>query len=203
MIDSKITKQLFIPIVLCIVVIFTTASFSYINNSNTKVDQALEYCKLNKFNTSYCILVNMSIHSGKNRFVVWDFKNKKPLVNCLVSHGCCDNSWAGEESKDNPRFNNIPESHCSSLGKYKIGKRGWSNWGIHVNYLLHGLESSNNKALRRQIVLHSWNLVSENETYPIGTPEGWGCPAISNKNMKIVDSVLQNQEDPVLMWIYN
>jgi hypothetical protein len=71
-----------------------------------------------------------------------------------------------------------------------------------VNYKLHGLESSNSNAYDRLIVLHSWNDVPDSETYPNGTPEGWGCPAISNNLMKQVDSLLKLQSKPVLLWIF-
>ena len=100
-------------------------------------------------------------------------------------------------------FSNIDGSHCSSLGKYKIGNRAWSDWGINVKYVLHGLENTNSNAQARYIVFHSWEKVSDTEIYPDGTPEGWGCPTISNKNMKIVDAMLKKSNKPVLMWIYN
>jgi hypothetical protein len=44
--------------------------------------------------------------------------------------------------------------------------------------------------------------VADKEIYPNGTPEGWGCPTISNKNMKIIDPILKSAQKPVLMWIY-
>jgi hypothetical protein len=33
-----------------------------------KAEEALAYNKKHKLNTSYCILIDMSIHSGRNRF---------------------------------------------------------------------------------------------------------------------------------------
>ena len=38
----------------------------------------------------------------------------------------------------------IRDSYCSSLGKYKVGIRSYSKWGINVHYKLHGLEATNN-----------------------------------------------------------
>ena len=75
--------------------------------------------------------------------------------------------------------------------------------GIHVNYRLHGLESTNSNAFSREIVLHSWESVADLETYPKGTPEGWGCPAVSDNTMRTLDSLLQNSGENVLLWIYN
>ena len=30
------------------------------------------YCEENNLNTEFCILIDMSVHSGKKRFYVWD-----------------------------------------------------------------------------------------------------------------------------------
>ena len=68
---------------------------------------------------------------------------------------------------------------------------------------MHGLEETNSNALKRVIVLHSWELVTNEETYPEGTPEGWGCPAVSNEAMETIDGYLKGVEKPVLLWIYN
>lgn len=38
-----------------------------------KAKEALDFCVENKFNTDFCILIDMSLHSGINRFFVWDF----------------------------------------------------------------------------------------------------------------------------------
>jgi hypothetical protein len=67
---------------------------------------------------------------------------------------------------------------------------------------LHGLESSNSNALKRVVVFHSWEVIPDDEPYPSGTPEGWGCPAISDKDFLKIDAWLQNKKK-VLMWIYN
>lgn len=151
----------------------------------------------------YCMLIDMSLPSGVKRFVVWDMKNKRPFITGLVSHGCGSAPWSGVWSKDHPDFSNADGSHCTALGKYAITGRGYSNWGIHVKYYLAGLEKTNSNALGRQVVFHSWEKVPEAEVYPGGTPEGWGCPAISNNTMKIVDALLRKQKGKMLMWIYN
>ena len=167
-----------------------------------KGNEAYDFCINNKFNTDYCILINMNIHSGKNRLAVWDFNKDSILINSLCSHGCGDTPWGEDDTKSSPVFSNVPDSHCSSLGKYKIGKRGYSQWGININYKLHGLDKSNSNAYKRYIVLHSWNMVPEKPVYPNGTPEGWGCPAVSNTTMRKLDKLLKNSIKPVLLWIY-
>ena len=167
-----------------------------------KAIKAKEFCEVNELNTNICILIDMSLHSGKNRLFVYDFKKDSVISSALCAHGCCNNEWAADNTKTTPEFNNIPDSHCSSLGKYKIGNRGYSNWGINVNYRLHGLEYANNNAYSRDIVLHSWGMITNHETFPEGTPEGWGCPALSNQQMRKLDSILQTETKPLLMWIY-
>jgi hypothetical protein len=87
------------------------------------------------------------------------------------------------------------------LGKYLIGERGVSQFGVNIKYLLHGLEESNKNALKRAIVFHSWELVPNEELFPKGTPEGWGCPAISDANFLELDKKLKGTEK-VLMWMY-
>ena len=171
--------------------------------TQSKANEALDYCKSRRMNEEFCILIDMGIHSGRKRFFVWDFKKDTIVHSFLVAHGSCDNPWGMDRSKESPRFSNVDGSHCSSPGKFKIGNRGISSWGVKVNYLLHGLESSNNNALSREIVFHSWEKVSDEEIYPDGTPEGWGCPAISNNSFKIIDPLLKAASKPVLMWIYD
>jgi hypothetical protein len=169
----------------------------------SKAAEALKYCKQHNYNQDTCILIDMSLHSGVNRFFVWDFNKNEVVFETIVSHGTCKNNpWKGDKTKENPTFSNVPDSHCSSLGKFLIGERGYSKFGVHKKYLLHGLESSNSNALKRVIVFHSWDAVPDKEPYPSGTPEGWGCPAISDNDFLTIDAWLQNKKK-VLMWIYN
>jgi hypothetical protein len=174
-----------------------------LNAAKDRGRQSFTFCRDNNFNTDFCILVDMSLHSGVKRFFVWNFKKQSIEHSFLVSHGCCDKPWKQDQSKKNPTFSNVDGSHCSSLGKYKIGARAYSNWGVNIKYFLHGLEATNNNAYKRIIVLHSWEAVSDEEVYPKGTPEGWGCPTLSNNSFKIIDPLLKASNKPVLMWVYN
>ncbi len=168
-----------------------------------KAEEALRFCKKKNLSTDFCLLIDMSLHSGVKRFFVWDFKKDKVTGEYLVGHGCGTNPWSRDNSRDRPGFSNEDGSHLSSLGKYKVQERSYSEWGIHVKYLMHGLEETNSNALKRFIVFHSWNLMSDQEVFPKGSPEGWGCPTISNNAMRTIDPMLQKSGKPVLMWIYN
>lgn len=167
-----------------------------------KASEALVFVKENKMNDKKFILIDMNRHSGLKRFYVWNVEKDTIEKSYMVSHGCCDKPWGSDRTKKNPTFSNVPESHCSSLGKYKLGERGFSNWGVNTKYFMHGLDSTNSNAYSRVIVFHSWEEVPDNEIYPNGTPEGWGCPAISNEAFKEIDSWLKKSEKSTLMWIY-
>lgn len=69
-----------------------------------------------------------------------------------------------------------------------------------MNYLLQGKEKTNSNAVKRAIVLHSWEAVPNDEVYPEGTPEGCGCPAVYNESMTEIDTILKQNKN-VLMWI--
>lgn len=172
------------------------------SNLQKKAEKAFEYSKKNKLDTGICILIDMDIHSGKNRLFLWDFKKDSILKEGLCSHGSCGGKTGPETSTRKAVFSNVHQSYCSSLGKYKIGKRGYSNYGIHINYKLHGLESSNNNAYDRIIVLHSYGGVPDDEIYPGHVMNSLGCPMVSNKMMKYLDKKLKKAEGNVMMWIY-
>lgn len=163
--------------------------------------EAEDFCKANNFNEKYYYLIDLSIHSGKNRFFIYDFKSKKIINKNLVTHGSCDVATPNRTKWEKAKFSNEDNSHCSSLGKYKIGDRDYSSWGIKVKYWLQGLEKTNQNAVKRVVVLHSWSEVSNDEIYPEYSPISWGCPAVSDDFMKILDAQLKTSEKPVLLWI--
>lgn len=163
--------------------------------------EAKVFCGKENFNKEYYFLVDLSLHSGKNRFFVYDFKTKKIITANLVTHGSCDVFIANNSKWEKAKFSNADDSHCSSLGKFKIGKRDSSAWGIKIKYWLHGLEETNQNAENRVVVLHSWKAVSNIEIYPAYAPLSWGCPAVSDAFMKVLDKRLQHTKNPVLLWI--
>jgi hypothetical protein len=168
----------------------------------SKANEAFSFCEANGYNTDFCILIDMSIHSGKHRMFVYDFKKQVVERSALCAHGCGkdNNRSTGEQ----PVFGNQEGSLLTSLGKYKIGARSYSQYGINVHYKLHGLEPTNNNAYKRIVVLHSHTPVSETETYPYHLPMGWsfGCPVTDDATMTYLDNKLKNTPKPVLLWIY-
>ncbi|PZR19234.1 MAG: peptidase [Flavobacterium psychrophilum] len=170
-------------------------------NYTSKHTEALAFCKKNKYNEDYYFLVDLSVHSGKKRFYVYDFKQKKITDSNLVTHGSCDAFQDNDTKYEKAKFSNKNDSHCSSVGKYKVGKRDYSSWGINVKYWLEGLEDTNSNARNRVVVLHSWEAVANTEIYPQYTPLSWGCPAVSDAFMEKLDTRLQKTDKPVLLWI--
>lgn len=169
-------------------------------NYNNHYKEAQQYCKTNNLNENKFILIDLGLHSGLKRFFIYDFKKNAVSKSYMVSHGCGDNQWGRTSSKEKPQISNEFDSHCSSLGKYVILDRGVSQWGIKVNYILQGKDKTNSNARSRAIVLHSWDAIPDNEVFPEGTPEGWGCPAVSNKAMKEIDELLKANKK-ILMWV--
>ena len=170
------------------------------NRLEIKAEDALKYCTSSELNTNYCFLVDMSMHSGKKRFFIWDFNQHGVVREYMVAHGICDNY---KESEDNQvEVSNQIGSHCTSVGKYEIMDRGASNWGIRIKYNLKGLELTNSNAEARDIVLHSWSAIPDKEVYPLGVPYSWGCPAVSDKTMEFLDLLIRNQKRNLLLWVF-
>ena len=168
-----------------------------------KAKEALIFCETKGYNTDFCVLIDMEIHSGKYRLFVYDFKNQKIERSALCTHGCGKDNKKSTGSQ--PLFSNDEGSLLTSLGKYKIGIRSYSQWGINVHYKLHGLETSNNNAFKRIIVLHSYTPIPTAEIYPAHLPMGWsfGCPVTDDETMTYLDTKLKNTKKSVLLWIYN
>lgn len=172
-----------------------------IKNYNSFHKEASDFCKENQYNEDYYFLIDLSVHSGKNRFFIYDFETNKVVDKNLVTQGSCDQFEENPKKWEKVKFDHRVNSHCSMKGKYKIGNRDYSSWGINVKYWLHGLEPSNKNAVKRVVVLHSWSAVKNQEIYPRYSPLSWGCPAVSDAFMEKLDERLQQSEKPVLLWI--
>ena len=157
-----------------------------------------DYVTANGFNTDYCFMVDMSIPSGKMRFFVYNIKKDSIELKSLVSHG--SGSYTAN-CNDQLLFSNEPNSYATSLGKYKIGDPYYGSYGL--SYRLFGLDSTNNKAYERAIVLHSDSYVPETETYPRHIYESAGCPIVPPTILKELGKYIKSSAKPVLLWIYN
>lgn len=163
-------------------------------------EQATEikaYAAANDFNTEYCFLVDMSIPSGKNRFFVYNLKKNTIEIASLVAHGFGSTKQNSFAELD---FSNTPNSFKTSLGKYKIGNAYQGTFGL--SYKLYGLDSTNDKAFERTIVLHADKHVPETEPFPYHIYQSAGCPTVSPLFLAVLTNYIKASKKPVLLWIY-
>ena len=168
-----------------------------------KADSAYAFAQENDLDLKHAFLVDFSLHSGKDRFFVWDFEADTVAFSSLCAHGVGKGN--NRSSYTDIKFSNVENSYTSSLGKYKTGIRSYSQWGINVHYKLHGLEKTNDNAFKRIVVLHSYGLVPQSEIYPAHLPLGYsqGCPVINDEVMRQVDALMKQKDKDLVLWIYN
>ncbi|MGC4035667.1 MAG: murein L,D-transpeptidase catalytic domain family protein [Chitinophagaceae bacterium] len=154
-----------------------------------------DYAKKNGFNENTSFLIDMSIESGKNRFFVYDLKKDSILLAGLVAHGSCDDGF-----KTSAEFSNKVNSGCSSLGKFKIGGAYKGSFG--TSFKLYGLDSTNNNAYQRFVVLHPYSCVPEQETYPLPICNSRGCPMVSHGFMNQLTPIIKASKRPILLFIF-
>jgi hypothetical protein len=161
---------------------------------NTQL-QLKEYALKNKCNVDYAFVIDMRIPSSKKRFFVYNLKKDSLITSGFVAHGTGSETFKGALV-----FSNVPDSRCSSLGKYKIGGSYKGMYGF--SYKLAGLDSTNNKAFERAIVLHGHACVpdEQNNDWPICF--SYGCPMVSTKFLQTLKGYISKQgKTPILMEI--
>jgi hypothetical protein len=160
-----------------------------------KAAAAKQYVQRKGYNENICFLIDMDLPSGQNRFFIYDLK-KDSLQNAgLVAHGNCFENWL-----EGRRYSNVVGSGCTSLGKYKIGSSYTGKFGY--SYKLHGLDSSNNNAFERTVVLHSHSCIPETAIAD-EICQSNGCPTVSPALLQELKSIINNSKKPILLWIYN
>jgi len=127
------------------------------------------------------IFVDYSLPRTQRR--LWVIKNNKVLAHSYVAHGVGSGKiWA-------TKFSNVPESNMSSLGLFSFNyffnyqKRAK---GEGYKFVLNGLESTNNKAAKRGIIIHlpptNKQYVSENGC----TGNSLGCFVVSKEIFALI-----------------
>lgn len=162
---------------------------------NQKALLAKDYIAEHSFDAGHCFLLDMRIPSGKNRFFVYNLEKDSVEIAGLVAHG----SGSGSDS-DELTFSNTPNSYCTSLGKYKVGKSYYGKFGLA--YKLFGLDKTNSKAFDRFVVLHAHSCVPNDEISPLPICESWGCPTVSPAFLSRLKTYLDKSKEPILLWIY-
>jgi|SRR6185437_3540896 len=148
------------------------------------------------FNDGICFLVDMRLPSGKNRFFVYDLHSDSILLAGIVAHGCGRRNFS-----PTPEFSNAEGSNCTALGRYRIGYPYKGQFGLA--YKLYGLDSTNDQAFNRNIVLHSYGAVPFEETYPTPICNSLGCPMVSPRFLNNLQPLIDHSRKPVCLWIFN
>jgi len=128
-------------------------------------------------NSRYLTIIDMSMHSSAKRYFLFDLATGK-VEKHNVSHG-----EGSDPDRDGwaTKFSNTPDSHMSSLGFYvTLGTYQGSN-GYSMK--LRGLQSTNDNAEKRFVVVHPAKYVSDSQNK---AGLSWGCPAIDPKVSKSV-----------------
>jgi len=153
------------------------------------------YTAGNGFNETICFLLDMSLPSGQNRFFIYDLRKDTLQSAGLVAHGNCFEAWL-----EGRRYSNVVGSGCTSLGKYRIGNSYTGKFGY--SYKLFGLDSTNDKAYERTVVLHAYTCVPDTET-PDEICQSNGCPMVSPAMLLRLKALINNSKKPVLLWLYD
>lgn len=159
--------------------------------------EAAKYCRENGYNQRVVLLWDLSIHSGRRRFVVWNITENRAEHAFLASHG--SGSRRSHVPSAYARVSNADGSHLSSVGRALVAERYVGRYG--VAYRLDGLEETNSEMRKRCIVLHGWHYTTSFPIWPLPTIGSWGCPVLSRRDMNILDKILQ-QEQSVVLWAY-
>jgi hypothetical protein len=101
-------------------------SCSVPDDIQARTPEMKSYTRTRGYNADYGILVDYDRHSFLQRLYVVDLNSGDMVMRCLCGHGRCRsrNMFKGE-------FSNVPDSHCSFLGHYKIGRERRMN-NYHV-----------------------------------------------------------------------
>ena len=151
-----------------------------------KTIELQSYCRFHGYNTDYGILVDYSRHSFQQRLYVVDLNTGDIVMRSLCGHG-----KGGDSNIFKGEFSNIPDSNCSSLGHYKIGReRRMYNYPINA-FELDGLDKTNSNAKARAILIH-----------PAVGPRSLGCVTLPFLNYKRLAKKLHEQCGSTIMWIY-
>ena len=172
-----------------------TARPIYVSTFSQRASAVRSYAMAKNFSTTYCFLVDMSLHSGRKRFFVYDLESNMVIMSGLVSHGSCNETFL-----DQAKFSNVPGGNCTSQGKYKVGEKYRGQYGR--SYKLYGLESTNCNAYKRAIVLHPYSCIPDEEIYPRVACNSSGCAGVSPAFFEKLSSIIDRSKKPIVLWIY-
>lgn len=161
----------------------------------SRISEVKSYIKNKNYNQDLAIFINFKIPSGKFRYFIYDLQNNKVIQKAIVTHG----SGSVISGSDALQFSNTDGSYQSSLGKYAIGNSYVGQFG--KAYRLKGLDPTNDHALQRNIVLHSFNSVPDVESEkPVCL--SLGCPMLSVNAFKETAKYIDKSQKPVILYTF-
>jgi L,D-transpeptidase catalytic domain len=145
-------------------------------------------------NTNVLSICDFSQSSCSKRMYVIDLQHKKLLYQTYVAHG--QNSGSEYAAS----FSNDQDSYKSSLGFYVTQKTYYGRNGLSLH--LNGVDKGyNDKALKRNIVLHGSAYVGDQYLQNFGTlGTSLGCPAIP---AAISSRIIRKVKDGSCFFIYH
>ena len=158
-----------------------------------------EICHNKGFNEDYCVLVDFSRPSGEDRMAIIDLNTLSVLDTGPCAHGKGEGNSAWK-----PRFSNKEGSKCSSLGHFKIAEKSYSA-NVGLCFALDGLDSSNDNARRRHILIHSSRYVGimhHLTSYLPLSNASWGCFTTSPAMLKKIEAICDKSKKPILLYAY-
>lgn len=137
-------------------------------------------------NQRYLTVIDMSLSANTERFYLIDVYSQEIVYKSLVAHGIATGEEFAEE------FSNTESSHQSSLGFYLTGET--YNGRHDFSLKLDGLESYNNNARDRGIVIHAAEYVSHEFIKTNGRlGRSYGCPSLPHENYFDIVSKIKDQ----------
>lgn len=164
------------------------------SRAKERASKLLEFCRKEGYNTRIALFVDLSLHSGRRRFVAWSFERNAPLFTAPVSHG--SGSQKSHVRSAYARLSNEDGSHLSSVGRALVAERYEGRYG--VAYRLDGLEATNSNLRPRCVVLHGWEHTTSYPIFPLATTGSFGCPVLSRSMMKRVDELIKLERGVVM-----
>jgi hypothetical protein len=145
-------------------------------------------------NTSILSICDFSQSSCARRMYVLDLQHQKLLYQTYVAHGQNSGSEYAES------FSNEQDSYKSSLGFYVTQKIYYGRNGLSLH--LNGVDKGyNDKAMKRNIVLHGSTYVGDQYLQNFGTlGTSLGCPAIP---AAISGRIIRKVRDGSCFFIYH
>lgn len=161
----------------------------------SRISEIKNFIKDKDYNQDLAIFINFKVPSGKYRYFVYNLKNNKIVQKAIVAHG----SGSVISGSNALKFSNVEGSYQSSLGKYAIGGSYVGQFG--KAYRLKGLDPTNDNAMQRAIVLHSFSSIADTESDKPATLS-LGCPMLSINAFKETAKYIDKSENPIILYTF-